>query len=243
MRPALFSTMAAIVLTLSSSIQAGGLIERLPKDGSWTKFNLEFLVEIPQNMNQTGTLTVRSVGRVTEKGKKYRWVEIEFQLERNGKKEKKVIKLLVAEKDIMPGAKKSPEILRGWKKNADRDPVELTDAEKQSSGEAAFFLSGPLKNQKTLKKKQVIDFQKGRLKIPSGITGKADFKIGSNGPAGVKSDITQSIWTHKSVPFGTAMLIMKMEVTLKDQLAIKAIMTFTVQDYGTGAKSVLPDKK
>ena len=112
MRPALFSMLTAIVCTLSNSAYAGGLITTLPQDGTWPKFNVEILAEKPQNMNLTGTLTVRSVGRVTEKGKKYRWIEIDFQMEQNGKKQKNVIKLLVAEKDAKPGAKKSPEILR-----------------------------------------------------------------------------------------------------------------------------------
>ena len=76
-----------------------------------------------------------------------------------------------------------------------------------------------------------------------GVTGKVDYKFGESAPAVAKFDITQSIWTHKSVPFGTAMLITRMKVSIKDQVVLKAIMTFTVQDYGTGAKSALPDKK
>ncbi|MFQ5733332.1 MAG: hypothetical protein ACE5KM_15430 [Planctomycetaceae bacterium] len=240
------SLVAALVASTSSASAAGGLFQTLPKDGTWTRYYMEMKSERPMQM-MTGTFTLRSVGSVTENGEKCRWVEMQMEGERDGKKEKGAFKFLVKEKDFKPGSKSVPEIVRGWIQNkADGEVKELTDQEKSPDGMMVIFFGGHRKDVKKLKKEKVIDYQKGQLKITTGTTGTLELKPAPNAPAGFKYTVTQSVWPHKNVPFGTAAMEVQMEIKIKDMIASKMKMTFSVQDHGTGgeqAKSALPDKK
>ena len=247
MRLTLPLTLVAVLVASSSSTSAaGGLFQTLPKDGSWTKYYMEMKSEKPMQ-TMTGTLTLRSVGSVTENGEKCRWVEMQMEGERDGKKQGGVFKFLVKEKDFKPGAKGVPEIIRGWTQNKTGGEVkELTDQEKSPDGMIVIFFGGNRKDVKKLKAEKVIDYQKGQLKITTGTSGKLDIKPNPNAPANFKVNVTQSVWPHKNVPFGTAAMELQMETRNKDMLVSKMKMTFTVQDHGSGgkqAKSALPDKK
>ena len=237
---------AVLVASSSSASSAGGLLETLPKDGSWTKYYMEIKSEKPMQ-TMTGTFIIRSVGSVTENGEKCRWIEMQMEGERNGKKQHSIFKILVKEKDFKPGSKSVLEIVRGWKQNkADGEVKELTDREKSPDGEVAILFGGKRKDVKKLKTEKVIDYQKGKLKITTGTTGTLELKPAPNTPADFKYTFVQSVWPHKNVPFGTAAMELQMEIKIKDMVVSKMKMTFTVQDHGTGgkqAKSALPDKK
>lgn len=238
---ALIATTAA--LSAASVADAGGLIQRIPKDGSWVKYYMDMKSDGPRKQEMNATMTLRAVGSVTENGEKCRWVELQMQGEENGKKRNMIMKFLIREKELKPGAKTTPRIIRGWKKQDDKAVTEISDREKADQTGIAIFFGGA-KDAKTVKEAKTIDYQKGQLKIASATRGKPAFNVpGDNAPPGLKYDATQTVWTHKDVPFGTAALEMTMKISFKGNPGSTMKMTFTVQDHGTGAKSALPDKK
>ena len=103
---------------------------------------------------------------------------------------------------------------------------------------------GKLKNVKKLKGEKVIDYQKGQIKVASGTQGTLDIKPPGNPNVNVKFkyEVTQSVWTHKKVPFGLAEMQLAMKISIGDNPPMETKMKFTLQDHGTGAKSALPDQ-
>jgi len=240
---------AAVLVAPSSTAfaEGGGLFRKLPKDGSWVRYFMEMKAETPQTQSMSGTFTIRSVGQADENGQKCRWLEVEMQGEQNGKKQYTVLKFLVNEKGFKPGSKEPIEIVRGWKKNqADGEVKQLSANETDPQGMMSMFFGGQRKEVKTLKSEKVVDYQKGRLKIGSGTVGKMDLKPPANTPADFKYNVIQTVWPHKTIPFGTAAMELRMEFESKKKVVFKSKMTFNVEDYGVGgkdAKSALPDKK
>ena len=191
-------------------------------------------------------MTLRSVGTTTEGGAKCRWIEMHMDGKRDGMKEGGVFKLLFKESDFA-GVKKAPKIMRGWVQNKiDGEIKELGEDEKDAHGMIGIFFGGNGKTRKPLKTERVIDYQKGQLKIAKGTKESLDVKPPGPAPEGLKFNATQSVWKHKSMPFGTAAMTIEMEISVKDVLSTRMTMKFTVKDHGTGgknAKSALPEKK
>ena len=102
-------SLACLIVTATvataSAADPVGFIQRLPKDGSWAKYK-------EGETEGSGTLTLRMVGTTTEDGQKCRWLESESAEET--RKKTRITKILVREKDFAAGAKKTPEVLRGW---------------------------------------------------------------------------------------------------------------------------------
>jgi len=247
-RPIMIRRSAAVLMLLLTAAFAstahGGIVQTLPKDGIWTSYYTEMTSETQADQGITGIMTVRSVGSVEEDGEKCRWIEIEMKgTQKNGDKQNSIMKFLVREKDFKAGAKGTPKILRGWTKNNDQDIKELSEME-LAGGTINLILVGKAKDAKTVKKEKTIDYQKGQLKIATAVTGHPELKLGGeNAPPDFKYNVKQTTWLHKKVPFGMAARELQIEIKVKDKIAAKMTMSFTVQDYGTGAKSACPDKK
>jgi hypothetical protein len=243
----LVSTIAFLALASMANVahSAGGLIQKLPKDGEWVSYYFEMKGKArQQEQTMTGTFTIKSVGSVMENGEKCRWIEIEMKGEEGGKKRSHLSKILVREKDFAPGSKNLGRIVRGWKRSSAKAQLkELTENEKSGSGDMAMLIGGKLSDEKVLKTKKVVDYQKGQLKIAQGTTGKFEMKMPGKVPKDFKYDMTQSVWPHKNVPFGIAVLEINMKLTVKEMVVMNMKMTFTLQNQGVGAKSQLPDKK
>lgn len=240
--------MAAVLLVAASTTvaSAGGFVQSLPEDGSWVKYAVETKSEVgPQAGN--GTMMLRSVGTATENGEKCRWIEVEFNGEQNGRKQRTILKFLAPEKDLKAGAKGPTQVLRGWQKSrfgdTERETKPLSEEEKSSNGPIAMFLGGKQAKPATVKEAKTIDYQKGRLKIESAESRELNLKPGGpDAPPDYKFAATQTVWKHKGVPFGTAAMRLQVEVRRKDKVIQKMTMTFEVLNHGKDAKSALPEK-
>lgn len=235
------------VAVASQSAFAGGFVQKLPKDGTWVEYNMEAKGDAGGTaIEMSGTMKLKSVGTVTENGEKYRWIEIESTMEVMGMKQHSVMKALVREKDFKAGAKGPVKVLRGWQQNQRGDmkmeAKKLTEEELSPDGQMSFLFGPKLKGEKKIKSKKTIEYQKGKLQIESASTGTMEIQASPKAPD-FKQKGNLTIWKHKSVPTGTAAMEMAMETWRKDKLLSKMKMTISVQDYGKGAKSALPDNK
>ena len=210
-------TVTATIATASAADPVG-LIQRLPKDGSWASYS-------DVGNKDSGSFTIRMVGTTTEDGQKCRWIEMQTAKE-TGTKARTLSKILVREKDFAPGAKQTPEILRGYRQVNDNAVTELSDNEQ---AEAALVIEWQ-KDAKTVKSERVIDYQKGQLKIATATRGKLDHPES-------ELDVTQTIWSDNESPFGTA--AMDLSVKAGDVSVYEGKMT--LRDHGTGERSALPD--
>lgn len=238
---------AVVGFAASSAHAAGGFVQSLPKDGEWVKFSVESDSRAGLAAGGSGTMTLRSVGTVQEKGETCRWLEMDFDGDTNGTKVRAVMKFLVREKDFKPDAKEPPKVLRGWKMgragdNKD-DVTELSNEEMSPGGPASMFLSTKLKDAKTVKEAKTIDYQKGRLKVESAELGELEMDAPQYVPQGFSSKFRQTIWKHKAVPFGTAAAAIDIKVKQNDNVLQDMTMKFEVLDHGKDAKSAFPDKK
>ena len=191
-------------------------------------------------------MKLKSVGTASENGEKYRWIEIESQIEVMGMKQRSVMKALVREKDFKPDAKGPVKVLRGWQQNQrgnmKMEEKKLTDEELSPTGQMSFLFGPKLKRENTIKSRKTIEYQKGKLQIDNASTGELEIKTSPNAPD-FKQKGKLTLWKHKSVPSGTAVMEMQMETWRKDKVISKMKMTISVQDYGKGAKSALPENK
>lgn len=236
------------VVVASQAALAGGFVQKLPKDGTWVEYNIEAKGDAGGTaIEMSGTMKLKSVGTVTENGEKYRWIEIDSQMEVMGMKQRSVMKALAREKDFKADAKGPVKILRGWQQNQRGDTKmeakKLTDEELSPTGQMSFLFGPKLKREKTIKSKKTIEYQKGKLEIATASTGEMEIKTSPNAPAEFKQKGKLTIWMHKAVPTGTAAMQMQMETLRKEMKISNMKMTISVQDYGKGAKSALPENK
>ena len=117
---AVLTTAAAFALLTSSAV-ADGLIQKLPTDGNWVRFDMTGEGRSPSGdvgVTLKGTLTLRSVGRETVDGAECRWIEIETSIEfqRGGTTTQvgEVLKLLIPEKFLAADQNPRAHVLKAW---------------------------------------------------------------------------------------------------------------------------------
>lgn len=221
------------ILLANAGFSTAGVIERFPKDGTWVKYLVETKVSTDKAPIEA-TVTIRFVGTSTVKGEKCRWVEIERMV--GTKRDKRTIeKFLVREKDF--------EIQRGWWASPKRKAVRIKGPF-EGSGNAALYFAR-LKKTKAVKIRKVVDYQKGRFAVASGTVGDVplDVKRIHQGPTD-NMKITksrQTVWRHDGVPCGTVELKFDWQMTAPGDV-FTVSQQYTIVDFGTGAKSALPDQ-
>ncbi|MCH7685759.1 MAG: hypothetical protein IH899_03605 [Planctomycetes bacterium] len=113
------------VLLMIHPADAGGLIQKLPKDGTWVTYHLEWKLFGPraENSEGTGTWTMRSVGTEMVDGKKCRWIEITEQLDAQAGEPKfeRTCKFLILEKALQSGKDPRKHTIRFWWKKGNND--------------------------------------------------------------------------------------------------------------------------
>lgn len=235
-------TAALTVLSLTvSTAHANGLIQKLPKDGSWARYHMTIKDEMPEARERTATMTIRSVGVVTEKGERCRWIEFEVRSQDDAEGVDHLYKDLIPEKDLQPDSSSSTGVLRGWHRDDKGEVRELREPEKSPNGMLAMLLPGSRKAAKKLDEKKTVDYQQGRLECTSRLTGT--LKPSEPGAAGVDIAVVYSVWLHEKIPFGVATATYEMTAKRGDEVLGTGTVTFTLDAFGTGAKSALPDKQ
>lgn len=234
---------SVIVLSLATGASAQSqVIQQLPKDGGWVTFFGEMKSVNAGDFELSGTVTLRSVGIAMEDGKKCRWIEAEMKgTLKDGNKLTIIAKILVEEAGFGPKVKTAPTIVRGWRKIQGGEIEELKDDQVSYKSDLGVLMIGWSKTAKTVKNVKTINYQKGQLKIENAVNGSPEFK-----PANASTEtfqLKQSLWLSEKIPFGIAAREIEVEVRDNGKVASKFKMEFTLQDYGTGASSIWPDKK
>ncbi|OHB81124.1 MAG: hypothetical protein A2Z38_10535 [Planctomycetes bacterium RBG_19FT_COMBO_48_8] len=192
-----------------------GLIDRLPPDGTWARFE--------QGDNY---VTIASVGKMVVAGQPYRWIEV--VLEMGG--QELIWKLLISE--TLP--KRSRNILEQalsiWHYGLQREQRNITGMSPADEfGELTFILTGP-DSEIRLLEPQTIETKLGRFEC-SGWTGRQLTRFGS-----IEFDATFRQWVHEKAPFG----VLRSEIELSSKFNDNIRQTrdsITLVEVGTGAQS------
>ncbi|MSR56843.1 MAG: hypothetical protein EXS05_04130 [Planctomycetaceae bacterium] len=221
----------------------------LPKDGTWVRYF--------GTMRREGTTdetalkrTYSLVGTKTENGQVCRWVEMKDVHQVNHKEEPNIFKFLIPEKDLLENKKPLESLVRAWGKFNDGDVQELKfnspdglpgDPHSRFGWHLVIF-PGPRQQAETLKESRVVDYQHGRLEIPDARLGRYRAMRRARGANfNFTLSMDSTYWCHSDVPLGVAAWKSRLELRQDDMVRPSTQFEFVLEDFGTNAKSALPD--
>jgi hypothetical protein len=243
-----------LVLFLNSAAQSEDASATLPDDGWWFRYSVTTKEDREGNTEvSTVKHTYSLIGTATENGEKCRWVEMKIVGYFGGKDRTQIAKLLVPERDLLESEHPLNRLVRGWNKIDDAAARELRvePPEAGPTGNANRFYEmrmlvfpGMRRKLEIADKPKVVDYQRGRIEIPQGLKGKREVK--GNGRGRLQNQISKSnteftVWTDPAVPFGFAAATFQNATRIDDVLRVSRDDEWVIDDFGSGAKSELPD--
>jgi hypothetical protein len=249
-----------IVVFGSTSLARGdGLIFQLPSDGSWARFAVKTdgtqqIEGLTHTIATTWTLTVSSVGRVTQNQQASRWIELKTDATGEGVYPKLVLKMLIPEKRLQRG---HDPLAYSLKTFFDPKPMD----EKKAPLVESFIDDGfnriqyeidrfrmdfprPLYNSKTLEK-ETIETPAGRFEDCEVLTGTSSYDgpLVQDGRSVFRGNYR--IVVHPKAPFGVVSMQVESEGREfgDDQvLRVKVKRTLLLNAVGENAVSALKAK-
>ena len=225
----LSSCLPKIVSAFADEPKSAALIQTLPKDGTWSEFQVIAKVG---GREIALTWAARSVGQAVHGGKQCRFIEMD-RSDPQGEVKNGVWRLLVPEEEFGEGKDPLSKSVKRWLKSG-TDDAEAAESFALKDPFLAFVLSGPKQNLKTEEAKEKINWQQGDLEC-SVISGRNDVDVGVAKISGV-----YRVFRHKDVPFGFAGI--QQELTLIQGGQVETVnVKMTLRDHGKDAKAKLPD--
>ena len=233
---------AALFAAAATAAWADGLVYQLPKDGTWAQYDMEATMTRGDKVRTAeGLIRVASVGRATDSGQPCRWIEVRFEAkEANDRGVETVLtKVLIPEKNLAKGQDPLKHAVRAWVKRGEDDPPkELKDPANFDHGPLPLVLAAPMKNQKELEP-VVVPSKAGNLDC-KGVEGNVEFQLGTG--RSVKGTIESRL--HTKAPFGTVSSHWSLEMHRNGSTQVgKVTFEMKLADFGTGAKSEMPEQK
>ena len=209
--------------------KSAALIQTLPKDGTWSEFNIIAKINGKEIVL---AWTVRSVGQAMHGGKQCRFIEME-RADNQGELPKSTWRLLVPEDEFGEGKDPLSKAVKHWVKIGTNDP-EAVESIEVKDRLLAMLLPGPKQNLKTEEAKEKINWQQGDLEC-SVISGRNDLDVGV-----AKISMVERVFRHKDVPFGLAGMQQELTFNMGGQMETINIK-MTLRDHGKDAKAKLPE--
>ena len=224
--------------------------DKLPKDGAWARYYV--VVSFPNGKEYLSRYSIRFVGTVVENGKRHRWIEFfsDHTIRGGGKS---VRKFLLPEKALRESSHPLRQYVRGWKGEPGKTPMPLPTSgpEKERAaigGTSLLFLPAVLKPSKVTRNPRTVDYQKGRLRMKSGRAGTFRDMIQEADGRVITWKSDYEVWSHKNVPLWMVSRKSKEFVIYKnpnekETVGSRRTLELTLEDWGTDAKSALPNAK
>jgi hypothetical protein len=227
-----------LLLALISSVTyADGLIHRLPEDGASVSYKMEVtMVDGEESKTTSSTITVSSVGQTTVDDEKCRWIEFKIAMKFEGRQVTTIFKALIPEAHLGSGKTPIDHVKKCWHKQGDGAAREVDNVKGRRGAPLHFFLSGPLKNAKSLKP-EIVESKLGKLSC-KGTSGRLEFRPNDRNSV---ADIETRL--HEKAPFGVVTSKIKAKAFVDSRRLANITMTFKLIDVGKNAKSELPDAK
>ena len=241
---AMVQSLGAAVLTFGAMASACGAADAedaVPKSGAWVRYHV--LVHHAEGNQQVEQETLRFLGRATEKGQPCRWIEIQID-DKSGKQPRSYIyKLLIPEQALRESDRPLDHAVRGWVQSDKGriDPwVRRGQALHNTFGRLLTFLPGCRPQTRPLDEPKVVDYQDGRLICPSGRAGQMKVNVAADDDR-LTWEHNYVIWPHEQLPLGVAAANITTSLYRNDALLKSYRIEQWLEDFGTSAKSALPD--
>jgi hypothetical protein len=226
--------------------------QELPKDGWWVRY---FVTEKYAQTNEERTVkqAYSLVGTATEDGSVCRWVEIKSDRTVNGKEQHDILKFLVPEKDLLESEKPLDGLVRAYRR-FDGGEVE-TMKFNQPLGSPGFVSSadfvwgilfvafpGPQRKSMLIAEEKVVDYQRGRLNVVEGRSGtRVATRLALTNGEKQTQNLHFTVWNHPDVSPAFAASKSRLEYLRDDKPRSSMTSEWTVEDFGSDAKSALPE--
>ncbi len=225
---------------------------KLPADGWWVRY---YVTMRREGTNDDGILkrTYSLVGTSIVNGENCRWVEMKTVQMVNGNEQTDILKFLVPEKALLEAEKPLESLVRAWRKIDDGAVTEqkfnqpLGAAGSVASadfgwGRDMVIFPGPQRKTTAVKEKKAIEYQQGRLEVAEGRAGK-HVATRRALTSGQKQTIAfeYTIWNHATVAPGFCAAKTRYEILIDDAPKAAGVGEWVIEDFGTDAKSALPE--
>ncbi len=243
------SVLVVLSLLLPSAVRAEGLIDQLPPDGTWSRFEFDVSGSEPggKDVAMKGTVTLSSVGVVRVEGEVCRWLEIRMEMKHQGQPFTHIWKLLIPEKSLRKGADPLARVHRlGHKLSQVAGGVTQEIPDLKGTGAPQLtslrrFLRGPIQDTQELSP-VTVETRRGTL-VCGGR--KAQEKGRKTQEKTDQPDQSSHDWTyitrlHNSVPFGVVTQDYTMRVQQDGKETGQTIGKMKLIDFGKGAKTEIP---
>jgi hypothetical protein len=229
-----------VVLSLTN-VHADDEPRELPKDGAWSRYQLEDEENGKRVLSKTVTLSV--VGTTIEDGETCRWLEIKSVVqEPPGIAGNYVSKILVPEKDLL-GEKPFKNVRRAWTRRRDEPVKQQTKIDDWNQEPLLLWTPGMLKVAELApNQSKDIEYQRGRLKDARAQTGVLTYDFSFDNKRRLKRVSKFTVWLHAEIPFAFAEARIIVEDFLDDKKFRKDMsVIYHIEDTGTDARSECPD--
>lgn len=223
---------------------------QLPEDGWWIRYFTASKLEAFNGTVKEYTIkaTYSLVGTVAEDGVKLRWVEVHSIFVADGKESVVLSKFLIAEKDLLESEQPLDKIKRGWLKSGAID-VRAVVAGKGINpyNTRTVVFPGMWQKAERIGNERILEYQQGKMAIPEARTLQVSTPVEvvgtPNAPNTInrKSLIEYTGWYHRTTLPLIAAAKIHTKTFYNDKLNTTQNEDIVMQEYGTGAKSRLPE--
>jgi len=223
---------------LSSAYAANEPAARLPKEGTWVRYH-KTVDELLDGEHWESTVTLRFLESVIEDGLRCRWVEQKEVVAEGERKGEYLLKVLIPESALTEEELPGRHAVRLWARN---HLIGLRSRRGPDRGLEDKLLWTPA-SLKALQSKpddlRDVEHQDGNLKGARAWTGTwtdSDFRV-------AKSTFftTFTIWHHPELPIGYAEARFEKFQFIDEKKVGHWVTTYQLQEFGTDAKSDLPE--
>jgi tetratricopeptide (TPR) repeat protein len=246
----------AILSGVCGLARADGLVQQLPEDGSWVRFELTLERLDPKSgqvlQKSVGWQTVSSVGKLVLNDETCRLIELKYELKASPESTEsysEAAKIAVPESKVSGDESVLDHRRKAWLQTAGggargRTPAGTTQFEIDTRSESnfrynlRFQLPGQLAEVRKLDPK-TIEWNDRRL-LCAGISGRTEAPFSNPNTGG--DEFSYEIRLHKDIPFGVVSQRCDWRRRgAEGQLIAHRVWTFTLAEVGKDAKSSIPD--
>ncbi len=215
-----------LVLTICAccSLPAEDQPVELPREGSWARYHVA-------EDNVTYKILIKVLGSEQRSGKTCRWIEIQETREDN----KETWRFLIPVESLLKSERPLQEAVAAqWLFGDDKLFSEELDSN-GFYGRFLLFLPAMRKNTKTVNIPQTVEYQAGKLTVPSGQQGVYACEL-------LNTNYTweYTVWSDPKVPLGLARKSIKFTQTRKGRDPLTWTIEETLEDCGFDAQPTLP---
>jgi hypothetical protein len=209
-------------------------LPQLPPEGAWARYH-QVVVE-KGRAERCYKSTIKVLGAEEVNGRHCRWIE--FASIPDGQTAPGITQYLIPEKGLAESERPLDEAIRALTQDSEGNIVPETLEFSGINGTDMLFLPGARNNAKPVDEPQIVDYQSGRLNIPSGLRGEYTFRREAKTVKQTQSWTWEyTVWIDPKVSLGIARE--RFEMTQRIDGAVKRTFTQDVwlEDFGFDAKS------